>query len=780
MATTDAGQIANALPPATRTPRTRRGAASTAERDARREAELGASGTENMLGVISSIETLPALIPPDGLRVYEEMRNLAQVNASLYIVKAPILSSTPVVRPPKNGDLVDQGIADFCQAALFGPGGMRLSWRRVFEHLMTRLDYGVAVCEKVHRYDLESGTWRVAKLAPRLARTIWQWNPDPATNELASITQQAYRADMSYKQVTLPAQKCVVSTHQREGDNYWGRSILRPAYFHWWAITEMLRIGVVRADRWGVGIPKAKFTTQEDWTNRTLVAQVKRALKALRSHDRAYVMEHPGVEFSMLELNGTDGGVKLTDDIDFHARMIIQNVLATFLSGQSDGMSTNRTSKLADIFSSVLELVAGDIAEDLDEQVLHELCDLNFVMQGRAYPHIEFTNIADTDLEALANQVGRLYAIGALTPTPDDESFFREQYKLPPRLEGDVPEDDAADGEDDDPGAVPGPGRPKNARPPASAGEDGEDDDEADQPALRLKGDTGVLLGRAPTAVEVFCLREPEAYARTLNATAITLERRLAEIRRVQFDRLAAAIAKKDARTSTGAFTDLRPDNFVIPERGLARRAIRETQIEAFADGRRKVRQELARQGSAVSLRLTSDAHEADILQLAKKKPQPTQPTTASTAKSAIATSAAVSAERLNDLWFNRILEVATRLRRTGITGQKLVAEMWTALENELSAGLRGVARAEVNEAFGLGRGVEAQVQSDEIEKAVWSCLLDVAACDPCVQRDGIEATLDSEEYTAHPVPYAGCEGNKGGGDACRCQWLFLLKGRTV
>jgi hypothetical protein len=143
-------------------------------------------------------------------------------------------------------------------------------------------------------------------------------------------------------------------------------------------------------------------------------------------------------------------------------------------------------------------------------------------------------------------------------------------------------------------------------------------------------------------------------------------------------------------------------------------------------------------------------------------------------------TSAKVTAEKLNDAWFNRVLEVAVRLRRGGLIGQALIDEVWQALETEIGAALKGVARAEVNEAFGLGRAVEARVQADEIEKCVYSALLDVNTCGPCAALDGEETTFGSERYYELLPPYKGCEGNKGGGDACRCMWLFLMKERTI
>jgi hypothetical protein len=774
MASTDPGRIASEVPRARRKPAAPpvNGAGGTPPVDA--QIEIGVSGTENMMGIISGEEYLRALVPPTGLKIYEQMRNFAQVNASLGIVKAPILSSTPVIEMPKDSDPADQGIADFCKAALFGQGAMRLSWRLAFQHLLTRLEFGVAVCEKVWRYDAESGTWRIAKLAPRLADTLWEWRQDPKTLELDTVVQQALRQDGTWLPVPIPASKCIIGTYQREGDNYWGRSILRSAYFHWYAIMELLRIGLVRADRHGVGIPKAKFTTGEAWASKALVTQVKRALKALRSHERAYILEHPEVIFSIEGPGaGTTGaGVTLKDDVEFHSTMIIQNVLATFLSGQADGLSATRTRTLADVFSSMLELVASDVAEDLTDQVVRELCDHNFVMTGRPYPKVGFVNIADTDLDALVGQVTRLVAVGGLHMTPEDEGHFREIYKLPTI----TPEDlerrrREARAEFDDPDDEPS--------EPAAQDPDRERERDLDDEALRLRDD-GRLLAREPTTLEVFLLRQPEQLARTLNYSAAQLESRLAAIRRVQLEALVTKITKLDSRRNTTAFTDLRPDNLTIPERGLTARAIRATQQEAFADGRRRVRQELARQGAALDLRLTSTAAECAILLLKKDKRQPKTPTTAGEANSALVTSAKVTAERLNDVWFNRVLETAIRLRRGGLFGQALGTEVLKTLETELAAGLRGTAKAEVNEAFGLGRKVEAEIQADDIEKVVWSCLLDVHSCEPCVARDGLETEYGSDEYVNNPVPWQGCEGNKGGGDACRCMWLFLLKGRTV
>lgn len=766
----DAGQIAAEIPAKSRRksagklPETKR--TPPAGDDAQ---ELGTSGTENMMGIISGAEYLPALVPPHGLKVYDQMRrSSAQVKASLWIVKTPILSSTPVVQAVDKSDPVNVGIADFCQAALFGPGAkMAVKWREVFEHLMTRLEFGVSVSEKVWRFDRPSSTWRIHKIAPRLATTLSGWKMAPGTSDLAFVEQQAFRPGGSFDPILMPTSKCLISTYQREGDNFWGTSILRGSYMHWFYLMELYRIDMVRADRYGAGIPKAKFTTADAWNNTKVVSQVKRALRALRSHERAYLLEHPEVDFSVM-VPGSDGGARIKESIDHHAQMIVQNVLASFLSSQSDGMSTNRTFTLSDIFSSVIEMVAAEVAEDLTDQVIRELCDLNFVMEGRPYPKVVFTNIAHDDLEALTTQLTRLSAVGAYTATPEDEAHFRNMYKLPERKEPiDTPEPEATEPDPDD--------------------EEGDeeptpDDDKARARVLAARRKDEPLLGRAPTPLERVLLRDPSRRATRLNQISTRLETRLTAVRRLQLDQLVAAIVAKDARATTAAFTDLRPDEFRIPEAKLTEKAITDVQKEAFAYGRATVRQELVRQGARLSVRARAVEEDCRILAAGSsaKKPQPARPDTAAAARSALLTSAKVTAELLNDIWFGRVLETAVRIRRGGATGKELAKGVWNALESELSGGLWGKAKAEVNEALGLGRGIEARIHGDEIDTVVQSAIFDVNLCDECEKVDGEEMEYGSDRMYELMPPYSRCEGNKGGGDACRCEQLYLLKDRTV
>jgi predicted transcriptional regulator YdeE len=52
--------------------------------------------------------------------------------------------------------------------------------------------------------------------------------------------------------VSIPAQKLVIFTHRREGDNYEGRSSLRSAYKHWFFKDTLYRLDGIRHERQGV------------------------------------------------------------------------------------------------------------------------------------------------------------------------------------------------------------------------------------------------------------------------------------------------------------------------------------------------------------------------------------------------------------------------------------------------------------------------------------------------------------------------------------------------
>lgn len=766
--------------------------------------ETGASGTENFGGTIVGEEYNPQLLAPAGYRIYDEMRmSDPDVQASLEILKTPIMSANWTVQAPENATPQEQEVADFCQSALFERGAMSDTWKYFLEHALMSLDYGVMPFEKVFTLG-EDGRVRLRRLAPRLPKTIQKWLIDEkdGTGKLTAVEQLTLK-DGKFANIPIPATSMAIFVRRREGDNWWGRSVLRTAYKPWYYKCQAEKAEAVRIYRYGVGVPVA--SRDKDYGPKAgELEEVEQIAKGIVSHERSYIVTNTNWSWEILVPQGGGGDVAGTRDaIDRHGKSIMRNVLAEFMAGgASDGLNSGRTRTLANVFASQLYSTAEDIIGVLDLDVLRPLCNFNFLMEAQKlrYPSIVANDVTDVDVKQLADILGRLSALKVVTADDDLEAFVRKLLGLPAMME-------ASKGKSRERVVVP-PGAPTPSNPDNGGGKDPATDPEekpegdkgdrvdeeeqlelaralqASRPALgatkreRVYTLEGRNYCRQPTDFEtlVFSLsRVPDQ----LDGATESLAASLAAIRQKQLTKLAQQIAKKDARKTTGEFTDLRPSQFSVSFKPDVERALKSAMQVTANFGATEVRLEIDRQARA----------RADELGITASRPMPPVAlyplkhfvlagvgANKTIAKSALTTSAKVATEAETDAWFNRILEAATRIRRGGLQGDELAAAIEAAMQPELETGLKALAKGELNEAFSIGRATEATALSDEIGTVEYSCLLDANSCDNCAAEDGKTFEFESKEYFRTLPPFKECDGNKGRPDACRCVHLYHLK----
>lgn len=222
------------------------------------DTERGVSGTELYGGVIAGEEYNADLQGEKGRETWDKMRKSdAMVRATLQVIKLPLRAAVWQATPPANGDATDQAIADFVHASLFDDDAMRDSWDRTLSHILLMLDFGHSELERVWRAD-DKGFFRLKRLAPRLPRTIhfwhvapdgslirvWQYapviDPEPQQRPIRQTDAVPLPPPSRYQYIPIPAEVLCVFTHDREGDNYEGRSILRGAYKCFSADTDLL------------------------------------------------------------------------------------------------------------------------------------------------------------------------------------------------------------------------------------------------------------------------------------------------------------------------------------------------------------------------------------------------------------------------------------------------------------------------------------------------------------------------------------------------------------
>ncbi len=278
----------------------------------------------------------------------------------------------------------------------------------------------------------------------------------------------------------------MILTHEREGNNYYGVSLLRSAYKHWYMKDALYKISAVAAERQGVGVIKIKALSkpQQSELNKAI-----EAAENLRASQNGYVVQPEGFELDFMDMFARSN-TEVGSDIEHHDRQIMKNVGSAFMemgstkqSGGTGG-SKSASNDQSEVYELAVEAVAEEIQEAMNSMVIRQLVDLNFTGVTH-YPTLEHNKIGETDITAYATAVASLMNVDAITPDPDLEQSLRERTDLP-----DLPDDIRKNYKDRDrsqaatvplyapgakpgqtpatnPGAKPAPGQPPRATAPA-------------------------------------------------------------------------------------------------------------------------------------------------------------------------------------------------------------------------------------------------------------------------------------------------------------------------
>lgn len=381
--------------------------------------EIGDSGTENYQGIITE-EYNTKLQGTEGIDVYDEMRKSdGTVKAAILATSLPIRRANWFIQPASD-DEKDKEIADFINAALFD--AMTITWADILRQALLMLPFGVMVFEKVFIMGEVDGKqmimWR--KLAPRMPKSIYSWQTPKDKDGITQMTAAG-------QTIGIPMEKLLVFVNEKEGDNWWGTSILRAAYKHWHFKNNFYKISAVSYERQGLGIPRAIMP--EGYSSSDESAAVK-ILENIRVHHKAYIIQPPGYEIEFMDMKGNS--VRNPEkEITHHNREIAKSVLAQFLelgAGQSGSRALSQDQ--TDLFLQSLEAVANSITDVFNTYAIPQLVDFNFD-NVKKYPKLAYNGISRIDVEKLSTAYQRLSQTGAMSPTENDEQFFRELMGLP-------------------------------------------------------------------------------------------------------------------------------------------------------------------------------------------------------------------------------------------------------------------------------------------------------------------------------------------------------------
>ncbi|NAZ73878.1 hypothetical protein GTQ99_00335 [Kineococcus sp. T13] len=400
-----------------------------------------------------TLETVPELLPPADIAVYNAMRNDAQIAGLLLAQTLPIRRYhwyiDPNGAPDEWVDLVATAFNLPVQDAEQPKGRTRdrFSHDKHLANALLSLIYGFMFFEQVYRYendDAATGRLLLRKLAPRMPLTISEIDVarDGGLKGIRQWPDQNHRGGIisSAQGPYIPVDKLVAYIHEQEASNWRGRSVLRKCYKDWIIKDRVIRVNAINIERNGAGVPIA--TAGENATQ-----QEMQMLAALAQSYRAGDSAGGALPYgASLTFQGVQGSLPdAINTLRYHDQQMSKSFMSQYMDlGSTETGSRALGETFTDLFLLAQEALANEYIDITNEHVVEDLIDLNFANADGPVPLLAYDR-DDDDSSSVVDLVALTQA-GLITPGDEIEGFLRDRYQLPemPEVDPDDPDPLAA------------------------------------------------------------------------------------------------------------------------------------------------------------------------------------------------------------------------------------------------------------------------------------------------------------------------------------------------
>jgi len=714
----------------------------------------------------------PDLQGQAGTEKYERMRRDPAIAGHLTRWKAQLMAASCGFEAPKKGNKKAIDIMmDLCNRYILGEGRQYTQNTLkggLLPHILLKYDFGCSAIEKVWGVN-EKGQQVYARLAPILPQSIFEFEIGPY-GECARIVQYAY-TDRGFKKQLIPDpvltpdatadDKIAVFTYRKEGDNYFGRPVLRELYQAWFHKSELWTLDGMQKERSGMGLTVIKIPGTITDTNSPEYRAAQKVAFEMRGHERNGAVIGEDWDLEQKYPTGTEpnilGSIELCNRAIAHA----------FNDQQSQyGNTPNGTKGLGEVETNVSQIgnqaSADEIEEEINTQLVRILCFRNVGPQPE-YPRFQFEDLDKMSGTQKAQNVKLLMDAKAMRPDRKLEEHLREV--------NDLPEIDDSTREDYAPSLPPqittsdGEG--------GGAGSGGEDGSKPN-PAPSEKQSPAKPAAKASTATPAAVpagpfWREPYKHEEHVAMKEISAfideepnrvwQRVIAPFRAQQIQRLSRSAAESsDAALARGDFGGS------PGKRPLEQRMTDELYtalLNVYLRGRRDVADELARQ------KKVSAPAKADTTDTGDDEGDSTQPT-----GSQLAWVKTLAAGFVASQLFAMVLrakEAGQSARNANLSRAAVEEKVMDALKELSVPLLQAKLAGAIMRTYTNGRVEQGKAMSDQIQTVFYSSLLDTATCQPCRGMDGAQLDMDTLDSQ---VPNPNCYGE----DYCRCVPVFVSR----
>lgn len=375
------------------------------------------------------LETVREVAWPTSVQTYQLMRHDAKLSAildgySLQIERATWQLDGAGCRPEVVKLVADD--LDLTVKDKDEPGAARtrgVSWPDHLQAALTMLVFGHSGFEL--QAEMADGKARLVGLWDRPQHTIEQIHVEPKTGAFNGISQEL--ALGPFDKAEIGPERLAWYAHRREGAQWFGRSILRPAYAPWLFKREMMRAAATANRRFAMGIPTVEWA-KDATPSPQQFSEAQKAITAARVGDTAGVTMPPGAMMRLVGLSGS------TPDTMAFVQWLDQQMSTMALMGHLDlGQTATGSRALGETFIDswllALESIGKEIADAATRQVAARIVQWNWG-KDEPVPRVTVSGIGSRR-EVTAQSLQLLLQSGALAPYPELSAWVAREYRLP-------------------------------------------------------------------------------------------------------------------------------------------------------------------------------------------------------------------------------------------------------------------------------------------------------------------------------------------------------------
>ena len=339
------------------------------------------------------------LVQKKGIEVFDYMLNDDQIAATAQLKKVARLATDMRIHPGGKSNK-DKRIAEFVRYALFEH--MEITLRSLIYNMMTAMDYGYSISEKVLEY-IPRGKWEgfvtYKNISPKSPSGFLFDRDEFGNLKKNGVVQNTMKGRFNWATLKskmdgmphYPKQKFVIYSHNSRFRNPYGTSDLRAAYRPWISKDIMIKYWNMYLEKYGAPIPMCEIPAGVD---PKLSSKMKDVLASLQM--RAAFTYPEGFKPGYMESVRT-GAPGFEKSVGLHNGSMSRASLVPGLMGFDGGFGTGGSYGLGktqyDVFIMLMEYLGLTIEEEMfHKQIIKPLVDLNF-KNVENYPRFKFATI---------------------------------------------------------------------------------------------------------------------------------------------------------------------------------------------------------------------------------------------------------------------------------------------------------------------------------------------------------------------------------------------------